>query len=320
MSQPTFLGVLSDSVRTRAILADASGRELARSTVEHARFGHSRELFEEVLTQTLAGQETSQLVAAVALPQLLSPAHRRSAAELLRRVFPSHSRVLLCDRWEAALAGSLGSQSGVLVFCGREAAVARADAEGNFARVEASPELLGGEGSGLWLGTRTLQMAARMAMGRMPVSERLEAVLTSHFGFAGLEEFVAQADVRPLDPEQVTALGTRVVELAAYPEPDPACRALVLQAARRLGQLIENVIGPEEGELVASHGGQTLHGTLLEEIRKTFPQLRFQPPKQDELEGSLQLARAGANLEDPEGDEVGRQLWSALLEGVETQP
>ncbi|MBI3924047.1 MAG: hypothetical protein HY319_00765 [Armatimonadetes bacterium] len=311
-----YLGIRSDSVRTEAVLADAAGRHLARASHANADSCSSRQLLERLLEEVLLGQPEPHppLIAAVAVPGLLTSAHRRSAAELLREVFRGHASAVLCDELEPALAGGLGCKPGMLVRSGMQATVARVDEEGRFLRTESPSEPLGQEGSGLWLGTRTLQLAARMFEGRLPHSVRLDQALRTHFSSASMGELLHRIEQQAPGAEGVTELGSIAIELAGLPDPDPACRALVMRASRRLAGLIREAAG-EAPELATTWTGSALHGALLEELRKDLPSAEWIEPIHSDLEGCLMLARASARCRwDDWIEDMGRGLWLAALQ------
>lgn len=323
-----LLGVRADSTHTEAVLAEASGRAIGHVTIANSEARSSRELLERAFQE--ASIEYSgpipALTAVMALPGLHSAPLRRAAGETVRAVLPPGSRAILCDQLEAVLAGGLGGEPGHVLSVGHEAAVGSLSSLGVFHRTEEPAEMMGQEGSGLWLGTRTLQLAARLREGRLPETPRLVSMLTDYFGKSTLQEVWDSVMSDAPDAVTITALARRTIALSEFPDPEPACRALVVRAARRLGELLHQAAADlgesEPEEMLATWHGSSARGALLDEVVRQTPQMRWQPPGLGALEGCLFMARAyGKQDELGQGEgqvvEADQSLWLSMRERKE---
>ncbi len=327
-----FLGVRADSTYTEAILAGSDGRRWGQVLIPNAEARSTRELLERAFQESsidFPGTIPS-LTAVMALPGLSTPALRRAAADMVKSILPTDSRIVLCDEMEPLLAGMLEGRPGYLVRSGSDAAVAFVDEQGVFRRVEHDPDPLGQEGSGLWLGTRTLQLGARIREGRMEATPRLVGLLIGHFRQPTLEDLWDTLMTQAPDPPAILQLARATVALAEFPTPEPACRALVVRTARRLGELVDRAQemapdgsepSPRSGALYATWSGATLEGALLDELKRQKQHLEWLPPRADGLTGCLLLARAlhlrSVNHENLVSD-VDPGLWSTVLTNSNT--
>lgn len=315
-----FLGVRADSTHTEAVLADGSGRPFGHVQIPNREARSSRELLERAFQE--ASIEYSgpipPLVAVMGLPGLHSDPLRRAAAETVRQVLPVGSRALICDQLEPLLAGALEGEAGHLVSSGHDAAIGSVDRQGRFIRTDEPAEMMGQEGSGLWLGTRTLQLAARLLDGRLPESARLIAALTEHFQKRSLQDVWDAVMAEAPDAVKVIDLATRTIALAEPPDPEPACRALVVRVARRLCELLATAMDDGGSPTLASWHGRTATGALLDELLRQTPEMRWQAPLFSGLDGCLFMARAYQPVDLGEGEcqaqDVGPNLWMAMRE------
>lgn len=313
-----LLGVRADSTHTEAVLANSSGRPFGHVQIPNREASSSRELLERAFQE--ASIEYSgpipPLVAVMGLPGLRSEPLRRAAAETVRKVLPAGSRALLCDQLEPLLAGGLEGQPGHVVSSGHDAGVGSVTVEGVFTRTDEPPDMMGQEGSGLWLGTRTLQLTARLLEGRLPESTRLVSALTEHFQRRTLQDVWDTVMAEAPDAVSVTALAARTIALAELPDPEPACRALVVRAARRLCDLLATAKEDGDGETLATWHGHTATGALLDEVLRQTPEMRWQAPRFGGLDGCLFMARAYEPADLGQGEcrveDAGPGLWLTM--------
>ncbi len=315
-----LLGVRADSTHTEAVLADSVGRPFGHVQIPNGEARSSRELLERAFQE--ASIEYSgpipPLIAVMGLPGLHSAPLRRAAAETVRRVLPQGSRALLCDHLEPLLAGGLQGEAGHLVSSGHDAGIGSLSMAGVFTRTEEPPDMMGQEGSGLWLGTRTLQLTARLLEGRLPESARLVSALTEHFQKRTLQDVWDTVMAEAPDAINVTSLATRTIALAGPPDPEPACRALVVRAARRLCELLATAVQDNESQNLVTWHGRTATGALLDEVLRQTPEMRWQAPRFGGLDGCLFMARSYQPGDLGEGEcqveDAGPSLWLAMRE------
>lgn len=306
-----YLGIRADQVYTEGVLADTNGQVYGRTRVPNGEARSSRELLARVY-QECTQDHTGPVTAAVALPGLFTQPLRLAARETVRSVLPEGCPVLLCDELEAVLAGALEGSPGLVARSDHDAAIGRVDEEGQFQRIEAEFDPLGQEGSALWLGTRTLQLAMRILEGRLPPSPRLEGLLNGHFGSITLAQLMHNMEQEAPDAEKIIALGRRTMELSTFPDPEPACRALLMRASRKFSELLEEaaVDGKEWRGVLC--GSATLEAFRDEVVRQN-PNISWQEGKRSPLDGCLLLAEAYADLihdsgSEPTGD-FAPQVW-----------
>lgn len=290
-----LLGLRADPTHTEATLTTSEGKVWGYVRLPNACASSSRELLERAFQEScieLPGP-IPPLVAVMALPGLRSEALRRSAAETVRSILPQGSHSLICDELEPLIALHFRGSPGVLLWSDLEAAVGHLDEEHVFTRYCEDHDPLGQEGSGLWLGTRTLQLTARLLEGRLPDSQRLSQILTEHFAQSSVREVWEQVMSEPPDAVSLMELAQRTIALARHPEPEPSCRALVVRAGRRLGDLLAQVPDTTKESLGASWGGRSATGSLLQEVQEQNPRFRWlAAPPEGALEGCLLLCRA----------------------------
>ncbi len=320
MSQ-LLLGLRADPTHTEATLVSTEGKVWGRVRIPNAQANSSRQLLERAFQEAsidLPGP-IPPLLSVMALPGLRSEGLRRSAAETVRSILPPGSQALICDELEPVMANAFLGRPGVLLWSDLEAAVAHLDADGVFTRHSENPDPLGQEGSGLWLGTRMLQLTARLLEGRLPESQRLSQALTSHFGQISVHQVWDEVMASPPDPITLTQLSLRTIDLAEHPNPEPSCRALVVRAARRLGELLDRVSLNPEQPCQAIGTGRAAIGSLLQEVQAQNSQFHWTPTHpESELEGCLLLARSLQDSDLGQGEtavEVASpKHWIALRE------
>ena len=313
-----YLGLRADPSHTEATLVSSEGNIWGRVKIPNAQASSSRELLERAFQEAsieLPGP-IPPLVAVMALPGLRSQPLRRSAAETVRAILPRGSRALICDELEPLMALHFQGSPGVLVWSDLEAAVGHLDEEFVFTRHCEEPDPLGQEGSGLWLGTRTLQLTARLREGRLPETKRLVEALAQHFGRSSVHEVWDQVMSEPPDAVFLTELASRTIELAHQANPDPACRALVVRAARRLGDLLARIPADSARPRRASWAGRSAIGSLLQQVQEQNPDLEWlSEPPSGALEGCLLLAQTVLSkpvTQESTVEDLAPKHWHAL--------
>jgi hypothetical protein len=231
--------------------------------------------------------------------------------------------------WEAEMAGALDGHPGVVIHSGLRAASLAVNADGHALRVNQGDDLLGEEGSALWLATRALRMAVQARAGRMQPSERLEDALMRSFGADDLGHLVTRFEEGAIDRAEMAGFVSTLLHLARYPDPDPACRALFLQASRHLAGLVRVAVekaftgsplaaaeGGPSGALRGSWGGAAMHPPLteifVEDMERYVPGIDWRAPVAGRAVGALMLARALARTR-PGGGAVGPETWRELF-------
>lgn len=313
-----LLGLRADSTTTEAVLAHSDGRTFGQVTIPNGEARSSKELLERAFQEASIDYPglIPPLVAVVALPGLHTVGLRRAAGETVSSVLPSGSHIALCDELEPLLAGGLSGHPGHVLSVGQQAAVGTVSRDGVFSRTEEPEEMMGQEGSGLWIGTRTLQLAARLLEGRLPDTPRLVGALTRHFDQSSLQDVWDSVMAEAPDAGAITALASRTISLAEFPDPEPACRALVVRAARRLSELVLRATEDNDGLSLGITHGVCAKGALLDEVLRQTPNHDWHPAHLGPLDGCLHMARvySAQGLKEDDGSvvDVGQTLWSLL--------
>jgi glucosamine kinase len=213
-----FIGVDGGATRTRAVVLDEGGRELARA--------EGRQVSAEAARQ--AGLE----LPAEGLFAGLTGAGRddaRSAVEqeILRR--GAARKVRVGTDFITAFHDAFGEGAGILLIAGTGSSSMGRGEDGRETRVGGWGHHLGDEGSGYALGAAALRIAAWQADGRALVTG-LSAAVLAHLGLERVVDLIpwaaaaAKKDVAALAP----AVG------AAAEAGDPAAQQIVAQAVRDL--------------------------------------------------------------------------------------
>lgn len=295
-----LLGVDCGGDRSLAVVSDARGNVQAEGSAAAPGDLTLEDSLRAATAGCLEAIGDRDATCVVAIPGVDRKTARMHGLAIVRKVLPERLAVWLCSSLEAELAGSLGGRPGLIIHAGMRAAAAGLERSGRFWTTGESQELLGDEGSALWLASRTLQLAVRGMEGRMARSPRLERTLTAYFGVDDLPELLQRLDKGQMQPGELAGSVSVILELASYPGPDPACRALVLKASRQLVQLTREVAarGRWPTPPAASWCGSALHGPLLEayqaEVFKYLPDLRWRPQQFPSPAGCLVLALAAA--------------------------
>jgi N-acetylglucosamine kinase-like BadF-type ATPase len=245
-------------------------------------------------------------VAMLALAQD-SDAVVRRARSLAIKMLPATVSVWTCSALDAIAAGALGGRPGLVVHAGMRSGAVALDPQGQLLSVGNSGELLGDEGSALWLASRVVRLTVQGLMGRAPRSERLEQNLIAYFGRDSIEEVVGGLESGDIGKQELAGFVSVVLHLAEYPEPDLGCRSLVLQASRFLAASVKQVREQASfrGTPTATWSGEAMYGAMLEcfekDARRYMPDQPWSEPRYPPHAGCLLLARAAGRQAEPTG-------------------
>ncbi len=235
-----FVGVDGGGTKTRAVLIDTAGRELARANGGPANFravgqevtGRS---LREVITRVIARAGVSAAeVEGVGLG--IAGAARPDGQEIVREIvrgiapFP---RVFVTHDAEAALAGGAGRRYGIVLVAGTGAMAYGINADGESRRADGWGYLLGDEGSGYWIGRMGLRAVVRACDGRGPPTRLVETIGPDP------DELVVRV-YGEFGVPQVAAIAQLVIRAAD--EGDLVARDILRQAGERLSESLAAVI------------------------------------------------------------------------------
>lgn len=227
----------------------------------------------------------------------------RDAEEIARARFVAEAVLAEGDAPAALASGTFGGP-GIGLIAGTGAVTVAQTARGERLQRGGWGYLVGDEGSGYWIGMRTIQSAARMLDGRGPGTVLLEQV-QSHFHESDLKTVAWRIYGGELDRPEIAALAPTVLHAAE--EGDVVAATILDAAAEELGLLVEATARAaaftEEREMViVATGGvlrpeNALWSRLSALIHYRLPEYRLIAPRFPPVIGAFILALQLARVE-----------------------
>ena len=240
------LGIDAGGTKTRALLADETGRVLGRGLGGGANLRTHGELAVEkvlhgVIEEAEAEAEARARPDAIALG--IAGADRPEDHAVLRatlRRMGFRQRVLVTNDAHVAFVAGSPLRVGLALICGTGSIAWGRNAAGEIARAGGWGWRLGDEGSGFWIGVRAVRAALCASDGRGPATA-LAGAVREHFGIGSVEEIVRVVYDGDFPRHRIAMLALRVAEAAAAG--DAAARGILEAAAAELGAAASSVIG-----------------------------------------------------------------------------
>jgi len=138
----------------------------------------------------------------------------------------------------AAWAGSLALESGIIILAGTGSMAWGRDRNGVMKRCGGWPEFFSDEGSGYWLGRRTLEIFSKQADGRLPRGKLYE-IVRAHFGLSEDKELIVKLDELGYTRKSIAALQLLLLEAAQAG--DESALALYGEAAFELALIVKGL-------------------------------------------------------------------------------
>jgi len=163
----------------------------------------------------------------------------------------------------AAYAGALALQSGIVILAGTGSMAWGRDRYGAMKRCGGWPEFFSDEGSGYWLGRRTLEIFCKQADGRLP-GGKLYEIVRAHFALEEDIEIIVRLDEMGYTRKNIAALQLLLMDAAR--EGDESALWLYGEAARELALLAKGLRGNlelEPGSPLSYAGGLWGAGELI---------------------------------------------------------
>lgn len=183
----TFVvGVDGGGTKTRAVLADERGKQIAEatgagSTVKPGEAERSAGVIAGIVRDVLEQADKAGVTARV-LYVGVAGVGRPTEREALHEALSAHDlaeELVIDTDFSVALTDAFGEGPGVLVIAGTGSSAFARGPAGATARCGGWGPVIGDEGSGYWMGRRALSVVAAAADGREPETALTGAILTT---------------------------------------------------------------------------------------------------------------------------------------------
>ena len=244
MTPRYVLGIDAGGTKTRAILADESGRVVAGSTGGGANLRTHGELeVEKVLHSVVEQAQADGGARASALALGIAGADRPDDYAVLREILHRigfRDRVVVANDARIAFVAGSPRRVGLALICGTGSIAWGRNASGEIARAGGWGWHLGDEGSGFWIGERSIREVMRAFDGRGPETS-LEKALYEHFRISSPEAIVRELYDREYPRHHVATFAVEVEKAAQ--RGDSVARKVLADAAGELVLAAKTVAG-----------------------------------------------------------------------------
>ena len=300
---PLVVGVDGGGTRTRVILADANGVELARtegaaSALLPGQESSAADVIRALIIDVLAIAERIETRPAVCVVGVAGAGRERAAQALWSALASRRVADDVSVQADATIAldDAFGDKAGMLLVAGTgSVAFARAP-DGALERCGGWGPFIGDEGSAAWLGSRTLSVITAANDGREPETALTGAVLTA-LELESLEELIPWAS--EASRSALAALAPVVTHVAATG--DLRANALVSLCVEELlthvRTLARRCFVDERAAIpLALSGGLLSKGSLVrkrleQRLRSAVPGASVYPDEVDAARGAVRRAR-----------------------------
>ena len=242
MTSGYWIGIDGGGTKTRAVLIDNQGREMARAVSGPSNY-HSvgQATAQASLSQAIhrvlaiAGITLADVQAiGLGLAGVARPKDHQVLHDILAGI-ASFPTIAVTHDAEAALVGGVGRRYGVVLVAGTGAIAYGVTARGRSRRADGWGYLLGDDGSAYWIGREGLRAVARACDGRGPPTA-LQDLIFAELHLGDCSELVNRVYVKDFDVPHVAAIAS-LVEQAAR-QRDAVASEILKQAGRRLGRTL----------------------------------------------------------------------------------
>ncbi len=301
---PLVVGVDGGGTRTRVVLADLEGRELARvegegTALRPGRERDSAETIAALVHEALVQAERPDTRPATCVVGVAGGGQERAAQALWQALASSRQvadDVSVVSDAEIALDDAFGDAAGVLLVSGTGSVAFARALDGRLERCGGWGPVLGDEGSGAWIGRRAMSVITAARDGREPETALEGAILTA-LEVEAIEDLIPWgADASPAD---FAALAPVVAQVAA--QGDLRANALVSLAVEELvlhvRTLARRCFADERAAVpVACAGGVLGKGSLVrkrveQRLRTAVPGAVVRGEEVDAGRGAVRRAR-----------------------------
>jgi glucosamine kinase len=300
---PLVVGIDGGGTHTRAILADASGTVLARAegvgtALRPGGESDAADVIQSLIAEVLASADRSDTRPAVCVVGVAGAGQERAAQALWSALATRRIADDVSVQADATIAldDAFGDDAGVLLIAGTgSVAFARAP-DGRLERCGGWGPFVGDEGSGGWLGRRTLSVVTASQDGREPESALTGAVLTA-LELESLDELIPWA--ASATPASLAALVPVVCQVASTG--DLRANALVSLCVEELMLHVRTLarrcfVDERASVPVAFAGGLLARGSLVRKrlehrLKSAVPGATIHAEDVDAARGAVRRAR-----------------------------
>ena len=294
-----YIGIDGGASKTQFALCDERGRILSQSVSSGTSYIDSGiDAVCETLVKgisELCGELKRESVTGVCFGMPCYGEHPAGDAEASQKIHRALAPlpVIFENDVAAACAGALALESGIVILAGTGSMAWGRDRYGAMKRCGGWTAFFSDEGSGYWLGRRTLEIFSKQADGRLPKGKLYE-IIRAHFALSGDGEIMVKLDETGYTRKNIAALQLLLMEAAL--KGDESALKLYNEAAQELALLVKGLRGNIELEPdspLSYAGGLWNAGELiLEPFRKAVSDLdmMFMKPVLSPVSGAILLA------------------------------
>ena len=300
---PLVVGVDGGGTKTRVLLADASGKNLARvegegSALRPGQESEAADTIAALIEAALLKADRVGVRPAVCVIGVAGGGQERAAQALWSAIAQKRvcDDVLVQSDATSALDDAFGDGAGVLVVSGTGSSAFARGSNGVIERCGGWGPMVGDEGSGGWLGRRALGVIAAAQDGREPETALLGAILTAT-ECESAEDLIQWAAAAT--PAKYATLVPVVTQVASTG--DLRANALVSLCVEELvlhvRTLARRSFGDERAAIpVALAGGLMARGTLIrkrleQRLKSAVPGATVRSEDVDAARGAVRRAR-----------------------------
>jgi N-acetylglucosamine kinase-like BadF-type ATPase len=306
-----FLAVDGGQTSTKAVLANAQGRVLARTSAgpsNHTEEPGGPERLSRVTRSLVAKLFDLAGISPTNSPPLVAACFGMTGeteikTRVLREVVSAAHLIVVHDSVNA-LEGATAGEPGIIVISGTGSVARGRNARGRELRVGGWGHLFGDEGSAYWIGREAVRAAAAEADEFGPKT-RISQLLLERIGAMSVYQVMEMYYSGQLSRDHLAGLAVWVNEAAEGG--DPVAEAILREAGRALAQpvlaIVARLFGGEnagDSKTVSFSGGVFASRMVVSAFRSTLlshdPQLQIQPPIFPPVFGSLILAYRSAGV------------------------
>jgi N-acetylglucosamine kinase-like BadF-type ATPase len=301
------LGMDGGGSRTRACLADESGRIRARAetgptNLHHAPPEEVRRRLDEIIGSVCAQAQVdrTQCVSAfLGMAGVTSEETRARFHQWAETCGLDGAAIQVDHDIRIALAGGLEGRPGIALIVGTGSSCYGRTEDGRHWQTGGWGALAADEGSGYYLGWKAIVTAVRMADGRLGETP-LKARVFQWLGIESATELMRRIHEKEMTRTEIAAFAPQLLELAAGG--DPPARQILQRGARHLADMVAAnharlPTGPHPDVVITGGLGnaETLYrNQILEAIQERLPSACIHRPLLAPVVGAVMLALEAA--------------------------